>query len=131
MWILLLIPRIEDGNNFGVSIQEDTLTEVRTVETEAATYFDQVSRYYISRGKIVAKIAKYPHVVSPACLLRLARSPGNAVQLDRCCASANLCHWTIDRRSDYCFPQQSHRCLHPHTRFLYYTVTLSCRVCLD
>lgn len=64
MWILFLIPRIEDGNNFGVSIQEDTLTEVRTVETEAATYFDQVSRYYISRGKIVAKIAKYPHVVS-------------------------------------------------------------------
>lgn len=43
MWILFLIPRIEDGNNFGVSIQEDTLTEVRTVETEAATYFDQVS----------------------------------------------------------------------------------------
>lgn len=64
MWILFLIPRIEDGNNFGVSIQEDALTEVRTVETEAATYFDQVSRYYISRGKIVAKIAKYPHVVS-------------------------------------------------------------------
>ena len=62
MWILFLIPRIEDGNNFGVSIQEDTLGEVRTVEQEAATYFDQVSRYYISRGKIVAKIAKYPHV---------------------------------------------------------------------
>jgi len=62
MWILFLIPRIEDGNNFGVSIQEETLNEVRVVETEAATYFDNVSRYYISRGKIVAKIAKYPHV---------------------------------------------------------------------
>lgn len=64
MWILFLIPRIEDGNNFGVSIQEDTLSEIRTVESEAAAYFDQVSRYYISRGKIVSKIAKYPHVVS-------------------------------------------------------------------
>ena len=62
MWILFLIPRIEDGNNFGVSIQEETLSEIRTVEQEAATYFDQVSRYFISRGKIVAKIAKYPHV---------------------------------------------------------------------
>ena len=64
MWISFLIPRIEDGNNFGVSIQEEALAEVRAVETEAATYFDQVSRYYMSRGKIVAKIAKYPHVVS-------------------------------------------------------------------
>ncbi|KAI1283823.1 Proteasome activator complex subunit 3 [Halotydeus destructor] len=62
MWILFLIPRIEDGNNFGVSIQEDTLSEIRTVESEAAAYFDQISRYYMSRGKIVAKIAKYPHV---------------------------------------------------------------------
>jgi proteasome activator subunit 3 (PA28 gamma) len=62
MWILFLIPRIEDGNNFGVSIQEDTLGEIRTIEAEAAAYFDQVSRYYLSRGKIIAKIAKYPHV---------------------------------------------------------------------
>lgn len=28
MWILFLIPRIEDGNNFGVSIQEEVLSEV-------------------------------------------------------------------------------------------------------
>jgi len=62
MWIQFLIPRIEDGNNFGVSIQEDTLGEVRTVETEAATFFDQISRYFTSRGSIIAKIAKYPHV---------------------------------------------------------------------
>jgi len=62
MWILFLIPRIEDGNNFGVSIQEDTLGEIRTVEGEAAAYFDQMARYYMSRAKIVSKIAKYPHV---------------------------------------------------------------------
>ncbi len=62
MWILFLIPRIEDGNNFGVSIQEDTLGEIRTVEAEASAYFDQMSRYFLGRAKIVTKIAKYPHV---------------------------------------------------------------------
>lgn len=62
MWISFLIPKIEDGNNFGVSIQEDTMAEARQVETESATYLDQLSRYYISRAKIISRIAKYPHV---------------------------------------------------------------------
>ncbi|XP_070704686.1 proteasome activator complex subunit 3-like [Pempheris klunzingeri] len=62
MWVQLLIPRIEDGNNFGVSIQEETVTELRTVESEAASYLDQISRYYITRAKLVSKIVKYPHV---------------------------------------------------------------------
>lgn len=62
MWISFLIPKIEDGNNFGVSIQEDTMAEARQVETEAATYLEQLSRYYISRAKIISKIAKYPHI---------------------------------------------------------------------
>ncbi|KAG9343785.1 hypothetical protein JZ751_013166 [Albula glossodonta] len=62
MWVQLLIPRIEDGNNFGVSIQEETVTELRTVESEAGSYLDQISRYYITRAKLVSKVAKYPHV---------------------------------------------------------------------
>lgn len=44
MWISFLIPKIEDGNNFGVSIQEDTLAEIQSVESEAAAFFDQISR---------------------------------------------------------------------------------------
>lgn len=46
MWVQLLIPRIEDGNNFGVSIQEETVAELRTVEGEAASYLDQISRCF-------------------------------------------------------------------------------------
>ncbi|XP_075978001.1 proteasome regulator gamma isoform X2 [Anticarsia gemmatalis] len=62
MWISFMIPKIEDGNNFGVSIQEDTLAEIQSVESEAAAFFDQISRYFISRAKIVSKVAKYPHI---------------------------------------------------------------------
>lgn len=62
MWISFLIPKIEDGNNFGVSIQEDTLGEIQAVESEAAAFFDQISRYFLSRAKVVSKVAKYPHI---------------------------------------------------------------------
>jgi len=62
MWITYMVPRIEDGNNFGVSILEESLSEARQVESEAATYLDQISRYFMTRGKIIAKVAKYPHV---------------------------------------------------------------------
>ncbi|BFZ01343.1 hypothetical protein BsWGS_04382 [Bradybaena similaris] len=62
MWINFLIPKIEDGNNFGVSIQEDVVSEVRIVEHEVGTYLDQVSVYYQKRGNIICKISKYPHI---------------------------------------------------------------------
>ena len=56
MWVSFLIPKIEDGNNFGVSIQEETLGEIRSVESEAAAFFDQISRYYMTRAKLVSKV---------------------------------------------------------------------------
>ena len=59
MWITLLIPRIEDGNNFGVGIQEETLGEVRNVESEAASFLDQMSRYFTSRGKLITKVLSF------------------------------------------------------------------------
>uniref|UniRef100_A0A914CUB9 Proteasome activator complex subunit 3 n=1 Tax=Acrobeloides nanus TaxID=290746 RepID=A0A914CUB9_9BILA len=62
MWIIFLIPRIEDGNNFGVSIQEECLSEVRNVESEAASFLDHMSLYFVNRARLVTKVAKYPHV---------------------------------------------------------------------
>jgi len=56
MWVSLLIPKIEDGNNFGVSVQEDTLAEIQQVEVEATNYLEQMSRYYASRGKLISKV---------------------------------------------------------------------------
>lgn len=60
LWIELLIPRIEDGNNFGVSVQEEALNEISRSETDASSLLDSLSRYYLSRGKIASKCLKYP-----------------------------------------------------------------------
>lgn len=62
IWIQLNIPRIEDGNNFGVSIQEETLNELGRAEDAAFAALDSMSKYFVSRAKLVAKCIKYPGV---------------------------------------------------------------------
>lgn len=62
LWVQLLIPRIEDGGNFGVSIQEETLGEVMRVETECVGIMERFSRYYMARAKFMSKCMKYPHM---------------------------------------------------------------------
>ena len=43
-WIQMMVPKIEDGNNFGVGIQEDVLGEVGKSEADAGSFLEQLSR---------------------------------------------------------------------------------------
>ena len=61
LWIQLNVPRIEDGNNFGVAIQEEAILELRRVEDSAFNLCDGIV-YYASRAKLVSKFLKYPNV---------------------------------------------------------------------
>merc|ERR1711924_113584 len=62
LWILLNIPRIEDGNNFGVSIQEETVNDLQSKEDLVHQGLEAISKYYLMRGKLVSKVCKYPHL---------------------------------------------------------------------
>ena len=57
---------METSALFIVAVQEDTLNETRQIETDSAAYLDQISRYFSVRAKVCSKVAKYPHLVSPA-----------------------------------------------------------------
>lgn len=45
LWIQFNVPRIEDGNNFGVGIQEEVLSEASGIERDALTFLDQFTRF--------------------------------------------------------------------------------------
>jgi len=62
IWIQLNIPKIEDGNNFGVSIQEDTVAELGRAEDSGYAVLDNVSKYFVRRAKLVSKVLKTPHI---------------------------------------------------------------------
>jgi len=62
MWMQLHIPKIEDGDNFGVAVQEKVFELLTNTRTKIEGFQTQISKYYSERGDAVAKAAKAPHV---------------------------------------------------------------------
>lgn len=53
-------PKVEDGNKSSSVHPEDTVDQLWTVESTAASYLRRFSTYYNTRAKLVSKIVKYP-----------------------------------------------------------------------
>ncbi|XP_069007546.1 proteasome activator complex subunit 1 [Embiotoca jacksoni] len=62
MWVQLQIPKIEDGNNFGVAVQEKVFELLTNTRTKIEGFQTQISKYYSERGDAVAKASKQTHV---------------------------------------------------------------------
>jgi len=62
LWVNLTMPKIEDGDNFGVSIQEEALSELHRSQESAYNLRDCARADHLTRAKICTKIIKYPHV---------------------------------------------------------------------
>ncbi|XP_061777305.1 proteasome activator complex subunit 2 [Nerophis ophidion] len=62
-WIQHLIPQIEDGNDFGVAIQEKILERIAAVKTKVDTFQSNINKYFSERGDAVAKASKDTHVM--------------------------------------------------------------------
>lgn len=56
MWITLRIPKMEDGNDFNVSIQEECVNTISDVEDEAYSILDSISNYHHTRGSYIIEV---------------------------------------------------------------------------
>ena len=56
MWITLRIPKMEDGNDFNVSIQEECINTISDVEDEAYSILDSISNYHHTRGSYIIEV---------------------------------------------------------------------------
>lgn len=62
LWISLTMPRIEDGDNFGVQIQEEVLSELHRSQESAYNLRDIARTSFLQRAKICSKLIKYPNL---------------------------------------------------------------------
>jgi proteasome activator subunit 3 (PA28 gamma) len=50
------------GDNFGVQVQEEVLSELHRSQEAALNLRDGIRTHYLSRGKLASKLLKYPHL---------------------------------------------------------------------
>lgn len=62
MYINLQMPQIEDGDTFGVSIQEEALNEIVRTQDSAYTLLATPFTYHTARGDLAAKMVRFPGV---------------------------------------------------------------------
>ncbi|KAF8445745.1 proteasome activator pa28 [Boletus edulis BED1] len=59
LWVNLTMP---NGDNFGVQIQEEVLSELLRSQESAYNIRDSVRQNYLARAKICSKLIKYPNI---------------------------------------------------------------------
>jgi len=60
--VSLRVPKMEDGNNMGVQVQEEVLAELTQIEERCFNALEEFTKYYEDRGKLVSKILKWPQI---------------------------------------------------------------------
>lgn len=69
LFINLNVPRVEDGNNFGVGVQLDTITQLSRVEDGSLVSTENFYKYLEGRAKIVRKSKKHSSSIYDEMLL--------------------------------------------------------------
>ena len=62
VWLRLNQPKIEDGNNFGVAVQEEILAMLNSGRVSGLAVLGLVSKYHFSRGKRLTQMRKHPNI---------------------------------------------------------------------
>lgn len=62
IWVKLNVPRMADGNNFGVEVQEEITKVLEGAEDAGYDVLDSFATYHSTRGSIVTKVLKNPNV---------------------------------------------------------------------
>jgi len=70
IWVKLNVPRMADGNNFGVEVQEEITKVLEGAEDAGYGVLDSFATYHSTRGALATKVLKFPNVMDFRIALR-------------------------------------------------------------
>jgi len=70
IWVKLNVPRIADGNNFGVEVQGEITRTLEGAEDAGYGVLDSFATYHSTRGGLVVQVLKFPNVMDFRTALR-------------------------------------------------------------
>eukprot|EP00948_MAST-09A_sp_MAST-9A-sp1_P004055 g4055.t1 len=91
LWLQLKIPKISDGGNFGVEIQEEVLAMLHNGKRSGMSVLDAITKYYFQRGHMLSELERYEGVLD---------FKQSVIELDKRQFAA-LCQSTCDLRNNY------------------------------
>lgn len=62
IWVKLNVPRIADGNNFGVEVQQEISQVLESTEVSGYEILDSFTTYHTARANMIVNIIQYPGV---------------------------------------------------------------------
>lgn len=62
VWIQLNVPKVLEGHNVGVSIQEESIGELSRAEDNGFAVLDAIAKYHLARARMVNEFLKSPDV---------------------------------------------------------------------
>lgn len=62
IWIQFLTPQAEIADDLINSVLDNIYNEIEEMKSNAEAFSNQVSAYFLSRGKVIAKVMKYPQL---------------------------------------------------------------------
>eukprot|EP00947_MAST-08B_sp_MAST-8B-sp1_P002584 g2584.t1 len=60
LWVSLNVPRIEDGNNFGVVVQQEIVAMLDSGRMSGVAVLEVIKNYFYRRGKLISGSLKRP-----------------------------------------------------------------------
>ena len=62
IWVKLNVPRIADGNNFGVEVQQEISQVLESTEVSGYEILDSFTSYHTARANMLVNILQYPGI---------------------------------------------------------------------
>lgn len=69
-WIRLHSPRFEEGNNFGVGVQEEIASMLVVGRSSSVALLETASKFHMARGHAAAKVRRHPAPPAPRASVR-------------------------------------------------------------